>query len=115
MVGNDLNYAEESKKYNYDNYRWEYLGEAVGTEGNVFKNVHDLHDNNYLQNEVFRGLDFGFTNDPSAYVEWCYDAKAKVIYCHGEYVEKSVDNGTLAFSIKQINKHNFTIWLPFFH
>ena len=102
--------AELARTGNPENYRWEYLGEAIGTEGNVFKNVKELRDKNYNASEIFRGLDFGFTNDPSAYVEWCYDKATNSIYCHNEYVEKHVDNANLAFNIKQVNVHDFRVW-----
>lgn len=109
-LGMTLQNAELAKTGNTENYRWEYLGEAIGTEGNVFKNVKELRDKNYNASEIFRGLDFGFTNDPSAYVEWCYDKVTNSIYCHNEFVEKHVDNANLAFNIKQVNVHDFRVW-----
>lgn len=109
-LGMTLQNAEMARENNTDQYRWEYLGEAIGTEGNIFKNIKELKDNNYTQKEIFRGLDFGFTRDPSAYVEWTYDKATNSIYCHNEFVEKSIDNSTLAFNIKQVNKHDFRVW-----
>lgn len=102
--------AEVAKKTNYDNYRWEYLGEAIGTEGNVFRNIQELHHNDYSTKYIDRGLDFGFSVDPSVYVEWCYNASEKAIYLHNEYVAVGVDNETLVYNIKRFNKHDFTVW-----
>ena len=102
--------AERHKEFNNDYYRWNYLGEAIGTEGNVFNNIRVLDTDNFTKDMIDRGLDFGFTNDPSAYVEWVYDKKAHSIYCVAEYVEKGADNSTLAFNIKQLNKNNFKVW-----
>lgn len=98
------------KNNNYEYYRNNYLGEITGTEGNVFPNVVALKHKDYNASEIFRGLDFGFTNDPSAYVEWCYNAKEHALYCHNEFVEKRVDNATLADNIKKLNVHNFRVW-----
>lgn len=105
-----LRRIEHYRKNNPDYYRNNYLGEVVGIEGNVFKNVVALKHKDYDASEIFRGLDFGFTNDPSAYVEWCYDKKENAIYCHSEFVEKRVDNYTLADNIKRFNIHNFRVW-----
>lgn len=109
-LGMTLINAERTRENNYDQYRWEYLGEAIGTEGNVFKNVRDLYNNNFDKSEVFRGLDFGFTTDPSAYVEWCYSIRNRSIYCLNEFVAKGADNETLASNIAVYNKHNFRVW-----
>lgn len=101
---------EHYKNTNYEYYRSNYLGEVVGTDGNVFKNVVALKHKDYDASEIFKGLDFGFTNDPSAYVEWTYNKKEHAIYCHSEYVAKGVDNATLANTIREYNKHNFKVW-----
>lgn len=46
--------------------------------------------------EFWAGLDFGFTNDPSA-LTWGYiDTKNKKIYVTGEYVEKGLTNDVIA-------------------
>jgi len=106
-----LRRIEFYKENNEEYYRNNYLGEIVGTKGNVFKNVVALKHKDYDASEIFRGLDFGFTSDPSAYVEWCYNSKEHSIYCHNEYYAKGVDNDTLSFNIKNIMIHtNFRVW-----
>lgn len=109
-IGMTLINAETAKIHNDDQYRFEYLGEPIGTEGNIFNNIQILKDDEYDKSEIFRGLDFGFTNDPSAYVEWCYDKKNRVLYCHNEYVKKGADNATLKYSIGLFNTHNLRVW-----
>lgn len=98
------------KENNTEFYRHEFLGEVIGTDGNVFNNVKELSDEEFNRTEINRGLDFGFTKDPTAYVEWAYDPVNKSIYCVAEYVAKGVDNETIAYNVKQLNKHNFTVW-----
>lgn len=99
------------KRNNIDYYRSNYLGEIIGTEGNVFKNVFNLKkDVKIDKSEIFRGLDFGFTSSPVAYTEWVYDKKQHCIYCIDEYVAIGVSNKTLAYEIRQRNKHNFRVW-----
>lgn len=102
--------AEEAKEKNHDYYRWEYLGEPIGTEGNVFRNIRELRNEDYDKTYIYRGLDLGFTNDPTVYVEWCYNKAKKEIYLHNEFAGLAIDNETLAKKIKEYNKHNFTVW-----
>ena len=108
-LGASLYIAEETKKNNNEQYRWEYLGEAIGTEGNVFSNVRKLV-KPVTADVIYRGLDFGFTSDPSAYVEWTYDKRNNTISLINEYVGRGVDNKALAYEIKLRNKNNFRVW-----
>lgn len=63
--------AEHVKKTNEKIYRHEYLGEAVGTGGEVFGNVtvRRITDEERERLSVIRaGADFGYASDPFAYV-----------------------------------------------
>lgn len=71
-------------------YRHEYLGEVTGTGSEVFENVRIKE----LTNEEIRaipvkrfGLDFGFENDPTAFMAVGYDRAKKTIYIFGEWYE----------------------------
>lgn len=67
--------AEYLKKTNENAYRHEYLGEAIGTGGNVFNNIVKVK----LTNEEIRefdklyyGIDFGFAIDEFAFAKLYY-------------------------------------------
>jgi PBSX family phage terminase large subunit len=105
--------AKQAEIENPQYYRWAYLGEVVGTEANVFSNVHDWDgDTSKLDIvEVFRGLDFGLGGpDPTAYVAWYYDRANKRIYALNEFSKPKMSVDDMAFEIKQLNKHNFPIY-----
>lgn len=107
--------AEEEKAKNPDYYNWKYLGMPTGTEANVFKNIRDWDGNvdDLDIDVIYRGLDFGNgASDPHRYTEWYYDSKNRSLYCLNEYSIPSSDPDAfekLAFNIKKLNKHNFTI------
>jgi len=98
--------AEILKELNYDAYRHEYLGEAVGTGGGVFPNACNLdmsvqvpYSYNMLGEVVstrpmrdtwddttrFYGLDWGYALDPTHVVKCHYDAKKHDLYIYAEY------------------------------
>lgn len=63
--------AEHVKKTNEKIYRHEYLGEAVGTGGEVFGNVtiRNIKDEERDRlSDIKAGADFGYASDPFAYV-----------------------------------------------
>jgi phage terminase large subunit len=106
-----LEIAEDLKANNFDAYRNEYLGEAVGAEGMIFPNVRPLtKDIKYNQNRVYRGNDFGYANDPNAYVAWYYDKALHSIFLKFSSYKKHLDLDILADIIKSENKHNFTVY-----
>ena len=79
--------AEHLKETDERAYRHEYLGEAVGTGGNVFENVAGEH----LTDEqishfdrIYCGVDWGYYPDPWAFNIMHYDAARRVLYIYGE-------------------------------
>jgi phage terminase large subunit len=84
------------------------MGEAVGSGGEVFSNV-EAREITDEQIAMFRergwdryGLDFGFTNDPTALVEEAYDEANRTLYIYG------ADGGTGMFEediAEMIHKH----------
>ena len=64
-----ISQAEQAKKNNQTYYRWAYLGEVVGTDANVFRNICDWQYTEDLHAyEINRGLDCSNGGkDPWAY------------------------------------------------
>jgi len=99
------------KATNEDSYRHEYLGEAVGTGGEVFKNIELLEiTNEEIKgfDKIYRGLDFGFSSDPCAYV--CCFLHNRKLYIFFEYYKTGVGFDTLTKVIKAENTHNEVVY-----
>ena len=88
-LGDDFIYdAEDLKETNPRAYEHEYLGEAVGTGGEVFDNLEireipDEEINTFW--EIYQGLDFGFWPDPAQWIKCCYNPKQSAAYIFDEY------------------------------
>ena len=89
--------AEELKATNERAYIHEYLGQAIGTGGDVFPNVSDLDMDVEVDNggnpcpmwqtfdHIYNGLDWGYARDPFRFVKLHFDAKKLDIYIYREY------------------------------
>ncbi len=95
--------AERLQQINEQAYRHEYLGEAVGSGGEVFPNitVREITDAeiNELQ-YIYSGCDFGFSVDPAVFMRVAYDQKHDTIYLLDEIYKKHCSNKELANEIK---------------
>lgn len=91
--------AEATKERNERQYRWEYLGEAIGSgvapfENLVFKTIKDEELNTF--DNIRQGNDFGYSNDPNSFVRWHYDKTRRTIYALDEIYEVKMSNRKLA-------------------
>lgn len=87
--------AEKLKEKNELAYRHEYLGEVVGTGGDVFENVEDMVMSDELIKSfeyIYNGLDFGFAVDPLAFNSMYYDAKKEELYIFDEINQQKLKN-----------------------
>lgn len=80
--------VEALKQDNYDLYRHEYLGEPIGTGSEVFSNVsaEEIPDSvidGWAKTDY--GMDFGFTNDPTAIEGSHYDTDRRILYVFDEW------------------------------
>ena len=79
--------AEFLRQTNERAYRHEYLGEAVGTGGNVFENL-DIRPITPEERATFDrvrcGVDWGYFPDPWAFNRCHYDAARRVLYIFDE-------------------------------
>lgn len=88
----------ELEKQDYQYYRIYALGDW-GSLGNlIFSNwtKEDLSDLIPTFDKINNGLDFGFSQDPTAFIRSHYDKKKKTIYIFDEYYETEVFTDDLA-------------------
>lgn len=97
--------AENVKQSKPLKYRWEYLGEAIGSGVVPFDNLQiesgsitDEMINNF--DNIRQGLDYGYATDPLAFVRWHYDKKRNSIYAIDELYEVKCSNRRAAHWIK---------------
>lgn len=96
--------AEQLKHDNEKAYQHEYLGEVTGTGAEVFDNITvrkitQQERNNF--ESIYHGMDFGFTNDPTAYVDIAYEPNRRRILLFNEIYQRKLMNNEAAEKIKQ--------------
>lgn len=91
--------AEAMRERNPLRYRWEYLGEPIGSGVVPFSNL----EFRTITNEEMRvfdnhkyGLDWGYATDPASVVCWHYDKRKRVLYAVGEIYGVKISNRQLA-------------------
>lgn len=98
---------ENKKKSNPRYYNIYALGNWGTAEGLIFNNVTTraltLDEVRHL--ECVQGLDFGYTNDPTAFHVSYVDTKNKVIYVYDGFYEKGLSNSSIAKNIKEMKLH----------
>lgn len=106
--------AEQAKKDNNIYYRWNYLGEVIGTEANVFTNIVSWqYDETMHFYEIDRGLDVSNGGkDPWAYGNWFYDKRNNSLYCLDEFkLNGGASIEQVAVNIKDKNKMNMNFYI----
>ena len=119
----DLNLFERMKKNNPKRYQVAGLGNWGVVDGLVYENWHEenydlITKKDYMQldtadkelkNYVFRddlksvfGLDFGYTNDPTALFVGFLDLEHQKLYVWDEMYEKGLSNARIGENIKQM-------------
>ena len=100
----DIMLFEEMKQNNPRRYRVAGLGEWGIVDGLVYENweekefnIHELASRDNIQ-AVF-GLDFGYTNDPTAFVAILADEENKKLYIFDEMYQKGMLNSEIARKI----------------
>ena len=87
----------------HSRYRWEYLGEAIGSGVVPFDNLRfETIPDDLIANfdNIRNGLDFGYATDPLAFVRWHYDKKHNGIYAIDEFYGQKISNRQAANWIK---------------
>lgn len=98
---------ENKKKTNPRYYNIYALGNWGTAEGLIFTNVHHrlIRPEEIKGLECVQGLDFGYTNDPSAFNQSYVDLNAKRIYVYDGFYEKGMSNAKIADEIKKLSAH----------
>lgn len=105
--------AEETKKKNEMKYRWEYMGEAIGSGITPFNNLQfrEITDEEVANFDNIRnGNDFGYATDPNAFVRVHYDKKRRGIYIFDELYKNQLSNRKLAEWLKEKGYDNDVIF-----
>ena len=99
-----INEAEELAKINLKAYQHEYLGDVVGTGGQVFDML-ELRD--IPQEEIdtfsqsYQGVDFGWMPDPTVWVHVSYNSNQRTVYIYDEIYAQKLTNEALSVMIKE--------------
>lgn len=96
--------AEHLRLTDEQAYRHEYLGEAVGTGGNVFEKLElrEITDKELASfDRIYQGADWGWFPDPFAFIRLHYDRSRETIYLLDEIYENKLPNEAAAAKIKQ--------------
>lgn len=118
--------AEELKEINPRAYVHEYLGQAIGTGGDVFQNVEDLDMNVLVEqangnmipmwqtfDQIYNGIDWGFAKDPFRFVRMHFDRKKLDLYIFDEYTTLKTRNQvvfeTLYDELKKVKREELVI------
>ena len=107
LDGNDYKLFLEMKKNNPRRYQTAGLGEWGAVDGLIYENWEEKEFNwrqLLLENENLKtvfGLDFGYTNDPTAFFCGILDNENKKIYVFDEIYEKGLQNTKICSLITQ--------------
>lgn len=94
---------EQKKKEDYEDYKTSGLGMPGISKGLIFKNwrIEDTEKYKNTFELVRRGLDFGYSSDPSAFVQFNINFKTKQIIVFDEFGAKELTNEMLANELKK--------------
>ena len=91
--------AENLRDINEDAYKHEYLGEAIGTGGEVFPNIiaREITDTEIAGfTYIYCGVDWGFSVDPFCFLRVAYDRKKHTLYLLNEIYKRGLSNADAA-------------------
>ena len=100
--------AQRLKEVNPQAFEHEYMGIPTGTGGEVFPNleIREITDAEISNmGYIYQGLDFGFAQDPAAFLRVSYDRKHDTIYFLDEIYKRGLSNAQLAEEIKAKGYH----------
>lgn len=107
-IDDDYKTVLENKKQTNPRYYSIYaLGNWGTAEGLVFHNVkyRPIKEEELVDCEFVQGLDFGYTNDPTAFSQSYIDVKNKKLYVYDGFYEKGLSNSAIADKLKEMKAH----------
>lgn len=98
---------ENKKKTNPRYYNIYALGNWGTAEGLVFNRVTQrlIRPEEVSGLDCIQGLDYGYTNDPSAFNQTYVDHKNKILYVYDGFYRKGMSNAEIAVEIKGLLAH----------
>lgn len=98
---------ENKKKTNPRYYNIYALGNWGTAEGLVFTRVIQrlIRPEEIAGLDCVQGLDFGYTNDPTAFNQTYVDLKNMILYVYDGFYEKGMSNAQIAQAIKALSAH----------
>lgn len=98
---------ENKKKTNPRYYNIYALGNWGTAEGLIFSRVTSrvIKEDEIKWLECLQGLDFGYTNDPTAFNQSYIDEKNKIIYVYDGFYQKGMSNAEIAEKLKELLAH----------
>jgi len=99
--------AENLRSKSPKRYRHTYMGEFGITEGLIFDNViqRPITEKDILRLECLQGMDFGYTNDPTAFCQIYVNHGTKEIFVYDGFYEKRLMNSDIANRVKELKAH----------
>ncbi len=93
---------EKMRKDDYERYKTAGLGMPGIALGLIFKNwrIEDIEQYKNTFELIRRGLDFGYSSDPSCFLQFNVNTKHKKIYVFDEFSACELDNEQLANAIR---------------
>lgn len=102
--------AEHLKEVNERAYQHEYLGDPVGTGGQVFEflEIRAIADEEMERfDRIYQGIDFGWMPDPMAFIRCSFRPSQEKVYLLDEFVGRKISNEELAKEIKRRRYNDF--------
>lgn len=98
---------ENKKKSNPRYYNIYALGNWGTAEGLIFNNVTQrlIKEEEVADLDCIQGLDFGYTNDPTAFNESYIDLKNKKLFVYNGFYKKGMSNSAIATKLKDLKLH----------
>lgn len=97
---------ERMKKSNPRKYKVAGLGDWGISEGLIYENWSvgkmEIPENEAYKWKSFFGLDYGYTNDPTAFIAFAANPEDKQIYIYKEFYKKRMLNSDIAAKIKEL-------------
>lgn len=100
--------AEEVKNKNEYKYRWEYLGESIGSGVVPFNNLtfRRITDKEIaIFDNIYQGIDWGYGVDPFSFVRMHYDKTRRRLFIFGEIYGIKLSNREVAKRLKENGWH----------